>query len=302
MALCSEDGVLLIAHGTVGDLDELEGFLTAIRRGRPAPPTLVDEMRHRYRAIGGSPLLEVTRAQARLLSDRLKVPVLPGMRFGAPSLGDALGQAESLGLRRLYLLPAAPYSVSLYSREARAALESLETESQKTGLELVAVEPWGDHPKLIEAHAAAIERAAGEALAAGAPLVLSVHSLPLAVIAGGDGYQREVERSAELIARRLGVPHTLAYQSQGADGQEWLGPSVQSVLDSLSERSRSRAVLAPIGFLTEHVETLYDLDVQAKAQADSLGLELLRVPALGTDAALLDAMADVVFVASHDGA
>lgn len=302
MAFRAAEGVLLIAHGTVVELDQLEGFLTAIRRGRPAPHTLVEEMRHRYRAIGGSPLLEVTRAQARLLSDRLALPVLPGMRFGAPSLGEALQEAESLGLRRLYLLPAAPYSVRLYCSEARAALSRLDSQRQRPGLELVAVEPWGDHPRLIEAHAAAIERAAGKALAAGAPLILSVHSLPLAVIAGGDDYQREVERSAELIARRLGVPYTLAYQSQGADGQEWLGPSVQSVLGTVSERSRSQVVLAPIGFLTEHVETLYDLDVQAKAQAASLGLELLRVPALGTDARLLDAMADVIFATSDVGA
>jgi ferrochelatase len=156
--------------------------------------------------------------------------------------------------------------------------------------ELVVAEPWGTHEALVRAHAEAIQ----PHLAPGTALVLTAHSLPLSVIRGGDGYQTQVEASARAVGAALGVEVELAYQSQGFDGGEWLGPSLLGALERARERGVRRIAVAPFGFLGEHVETLYDLDIEARARADELGLELVRVPALGVASGLIDALEDLV--------
>jgi ferrochelatase len=290
VTLGPRDGVLLVAHGTVQDLDDLPEFLREIRRGRPASAELVAELRRRYEAIGGSPLLEITRAQGNALARRLEAPVLIAMRLWSPRVEDVLRAAATLGLERLAVVPLAPYSVHVYVQAALESLERVRRELGDRAPELCAAEPWGSEPAFIETWAAAIRSALGDPPA---ELVLTAHSLPTRAIQSGDPYERQFRESAERVARAVDRPCTIAFQSQGADGGEWLGPDLKSALEALAESGARRVVVAPVGFVAEHVETLYDLDVEAQAWARELGIELVRIRAPDADPGLIEALAHV---------
>ncbi len=291
MRVGAADGVLLVAHGTVSDLDDLPAFLARIRHGRPAPPELLADLRRRYEVVGGSPLLEITRAQASALGRRLGLPVLVGMRLWNPSVEDALRGAAHLGIQRLVVLPLAPFSVSVYWQAAQRSLENVAAELGDRAPKLVSVPAWGEEPRFVEAHADAIFAHGGDD--AERELLLSAHSLPLVAIRAGDRYQAEVEGCARAIGSRLSRPYRVVYQSQGADGGEWLGPDLHAVLRACQAEGKRSIVLAPFGFLADHVETLYDLDVEARGWAEELGLSLVRVPALNTDERFIMALANV---------
>ncbi|HLV67469.1 MAG TPA: ferrochelatase [Polyangiaceae bacterium] len=280
-------GVLLTAHGSVEDLDELPEFLARIRHGRMPPPELVEEVRRRYVVIGGSPHLRITNAQAAALESALGLPVFVGMRLARPELGTALEAAFARGLRTLCVLPVAPFSVHVYQQAAARALE----ERALPGLELVPVEPWGSAPELVAAQARLI--APHLASPERTLLLLTAHSLPTGVIAAGDPYQRQFEASARALENALGHPVRIAYQSQGLSGGSWLGPDLRTELERAAQEGARRVVIAPIGFLADHVETLYDLDVEARTVAEALGLAFVRVPALNTDPGLVAALAAV---------
>jgi protoporphyrin/coproporphyrin ferrochelatase len=282
------DGVLLVAHGTVENLDDLGAFLARIRGGRPAPPGFVQELRGRYEAIGGSPLLEVTRAQAAGLAERLGVQVLVGMRLWEPSVDRALEAAGRAGLERLCVIPLAPFSVHVYWAAAKRCEEAVRAKGSRTP-ELVGAPPWGTDRQFVKANAELVRAHAHPE----ARIVLTAHSLPLVALRAGDPYERLVRESAEAIGKELGRPFELAFQSQGEGSAEWLGPDLPTVLERARDSGASRVAIAPFGFLGEHVETLYDLDIEAKRLAESLGLGFERVPALGTAPGLIDALADV---------
>jgi ferrochelatase len=288
MVLSPGQGVLMVGHGTVGDIEELPEFLTKIRRGRPYPEQLLSELVHRYRTIGGSPLLAVTQRQAELLSDRLGVPVLVGMRFAGPDIGRALEQASSLGISELCILPVAPFSVHIYARVVVEACEE-----RRLSLKLRPVDAWGTEPQLIAAHVQSI-RSALDGLGSATHLILTAHSLPLSVVRAGDPYPAEVQACAQAIGAQLGEAYELCYQSQGADGGQWLGPDVLESIRNKAGEGNPSVTVAPIGFLADHVETLYDLDVEAAGLAQDLGLAFHRVPALNTHPKLVAAMAEVV--------
>lgn len=283
----SPDAVLLTAHGTVEHLHELPEFLLRIRHGRPAPAGLVAELERRYSAIGGSPLLRVTNEQAELLAARLHVPVFVGMRLWRPELEDAVARAVSAGVKRLCVLPLAPFSVHVYAKAAERACSEL-----GATLELVIATPFGGSDGFVDAQVAAIRPHLQSE--SSEELILTAHSLPMSVVSAGDPYREQVEASAGAIAERLGRPYILAYQSQGADGGDWLGPDLRQALNDARDHGRERVVIAPIGFLSDHVETLYDLDIEAKAWARELGLGFDRVPALNTAPALISALDQAV--------
>jgi protoporphyrin/coproporphyrin ferrochelatase len=284
--------ILLVAHGTVSDLAELPGFVARIRHGRPPPPGLVDELRHRYEAIGGSPLLRVTEEQARALGAHTGLPVLLGMRLWEPSVESAFVQAARREIKRLVLVPLAPFSVDVYGAAARRSLEAVRAELGARTPELVVCEPWGCEPAFVAAQCAALSMLL-RIDSRDSAVVLTAHSLPRAAIRAGDRYQAEVEACARAIAERLGRPCELAYQSQGADGGEWLGPDLRQAFERLAHSGVRQITLSPVGFLADHVETLYDLDIEARAWAAALGLGFERVPALNTAPGLIDALASV---------
>jgi ferrochelatase len=296
------DGVLLVAHGTVARLSALPAFLKEIRRGRDPSADLVAEMTRRYELIGGSPLLTITHEQARALSAELQLPVQIGMRFGEHPIVEGLREAARAGIRRLVTIPLAPYSVGLYVAEAQQKLKELQTKDECAELELRGVEPWGEHPQLIEAFRAAVIQTLAGTRAVDVPVVATAHSLPMQVIKAGDSYADQVQASASALERALGLPVTLAYQSQGEGGGAWLGPTLAERLQHFAERGARAVLVVPIGFLSEHVETLYDLDHEARSQAAHLGVTLLRVPALNAHPTLIACLRDITLaVLGHAG-
>jgi len=285
-------GILLVAHGTVANVADLPAFVARIRHGRPPPPGLVQELTRRYEAIGGSPLLRVTEQQARALEARTGLPVLLGMRLWEPSVEDAFREAAKRGLARLVLVPLAPFSVEVYGAAARRSLDSVRAELGEATPELVVCEPWGSEPAFVNAQCAALQ-AALRIDSRDSAVMLTAHSLPRAAIRAGDRYQAEVEASARAIAERLGRGCELAYQSQGADGGEWLGPDLRHTFERLAQAGVRQITLSPFGFLADHVETLFDLDIEARAWATELGLGFERVPALNTAPGLIEALSMV---------
>lgn len=285
MTFPANAGVLLVAHGTVDNLDDLGAFVARIRHGRPAPPGLVEELRQRYEAIGGSsPLLQTTREQAQALAKRLDTPVLVAMRLWEPGVEKALAGAAALGVSRLVVIALAPFSQHVYWDAAVKVAAAAQS-----AVELVQSAPYGEEPDFVAAHVEAIQRQAS----AGAAVVLSAHSLPRVAIQRGDPYARLVEASAAAVSAGLGRPVRLCYQSQGADGGDWLGPTVRETLTALKAEGHSEVVWAPFGFLADHVETLYDLDIEARAIADELSLSLVRIPALNVNQRLIAALSAV---------
>lgn len=280
------DAILLLAHGTVSDLSRMADFLKVIRRGRAASPQLVEEMTSRYRQIGGSPLLEITEAQARALSDVTGIPCAVAMRLWEPRVEGVLAELARAGVKRVCLVPLAPFSVEVYVEAARAAQLSLM--GPGSAIELVAVDAWGTEPDFVAASAALIQR---HLPASPSALLLTAHSLPMRAIQAGDRYAEEVERSFAALVARLPCPAELVYQSQGTDGGEWLGTGLRTALQAVASRGERHVTLAPFGFLSDHVETLYDLDIEAARWCAELGLGFTRVPALNTDPAFIQALA-----------
>lgn len=285
MSFPAHAGVVLVAHGTVSSLDDLGAFVARIRHGRPAPPGLIEELRRRYEVIGGSsPLLGTTREQAQALGKRLEAPVLIGMRLWEPGVAQALSGAEALGLTRLVVIALAPFSQHVYWDAACQVARDVQSK-----LTLVPSPPYAEEPDFVAAHAELIERHAPPE----ATLVLSAHSLPRVAIERGDPYARLVEGAAAALEARLGRSARLCYQSQGEGGGAWLGPNVRETLSAVAAEGKRLVAWAPFGFLADHVETLYDLDVEAQAIARELSLTLVRVPALNLHPGLTEALAKV---------
>ncbi len=285
--------VVLIAHGTVNSLDELPEFVREIRRGRPAPPGLIEELRARYERVGGSPLLTLTSELAAKVAEASGLETRVAMRLWNPRFVDVtrdLGPGE-----RVILVPLAPFSVPVY-----AAAAERELASQKRAPELVVVDAYGSSVELIDAWARGIAGALGApgTEAGKTAVVCTAHSLPSAVIKAGDPYEREFRLSAAQVFERLrelgyaGISMHVAFQSQGAGEGEWLGPTLAETLGALEPGTR--ACVAPIGFLSDHIETLYDLDIEAAEQARALGLRWVRAPALNLDEGLVRALIEAV--------
>jgi len=292
----TEVAVVLVSHGTVDDTGDLAAFVTNVRRGRPAPPELVVELRRRYEAIGGSPLNRINAELGARLSARLGVPVYLANRLWRPFVRDVFAQLVGLGIGRVVLAPLAAHSTHVYSEDARRAAEA-------TGMDLACVPPWGGRSDLTAAFASRIAselHAFPEAERT--VVVMTAHSLPRSVIAAGDPYERDFRASAEAVAVALRaqmareVPTLIAFQSQGMAGPasaEWLGPNLCEALDVARQRGAARVLFAPIGFLSDHVEVLYDLDIEARAMAAERGLSYARAPSLNADDDFVDVLIEV---------
>jgi ferrochelatase len=260
-----KDVVCLVHHGTIEQLDDMGAFLRNVRRGREAPAELVSEMRHRYEVIGGSPLGAIANRLAAKLEHALGIPVRAAGRLWHPYPHEALAE---LDYDRVVVIPLAQHSAHVYADATRRDLGA--------DVSVVAAADWGQNPALLDAFARRVRDKARD----DAALVLTAHSLPLHV---DDGYERAVRTSAAAIASRVGDVFSdvhIAFQSQGAgaDAGQWLGPSLASVLDLI--KGKHHVVVAPIGFLADHVEILYDIDIEARALAQARGLELSRTESL----------------------
>ena len=290
------EAVLLVAHGTVDDLADLPAFLRNIRRGHEASPELVAELRRRYEAIGGSsPLLGITRSLAGKLEARLGVPVRMAMRLWSPYPKDVLAE---LAAERVVVLALAQHSAAVY-------LDAVK-EAATPGTELVGVPDWGRAPALVDAFASRVRDAVrgwSDEERRETALVLSAHSLPRSIVDAGDSYEREARGAADAVAAKVRdvLPDArVAFQSQGlATGPggkpvAWLGPDLPSTFDAVVKDGKRRVLVAPIGFLADHVEVLYDLDLEAKAQAEERGLQFFRTASLNDDDAFVSVLEGLV--------
>ncbi|MBI2820394.1 MAG: ferrochelatase [Acidobacteria bacterium] len=299
----SRRGVLLLAHGGPDSLEDIEPFLCNIRGGRPTSPKLLEEVRERYRIIGGkSPLLEISRRQAQALerclnADGNRYRVYLGMRNWRPFIRETMEEIQRDHINQLLAFCLAPQnsakSVGLYFQHVRDA-------EQKIGWKIPTgfIESWHTEPLLIEAFAEKIREGLAAFPDAGSepPTVLfTAHSLPERILAEGDPYDREVHETAAAVASRCGISnYHFAYQSQGATSETWLEPTVESVLDDLERAGSRRVLLAPIGFVADHVEILYDIDVALQQYASQRGILLRRTGSLNDSPAFIRALAALV--------
>jgi ferrochelatase len=283
--------VILLAHGTPDSLDQMPEYLARVRGGRPPSPELIAEMTGNYRAIGGrSPLTDITRAQAAALQNELGdgTRASIGMRNWHPFIADAVQEAVAAGARELVGVPLAPQ----FSTVSVARYRDVLREAVPAGVTVRCIESWHDHPGLIAAFA---EKVAAAAPRPGDVVLFTAHSLPVRLVEGGDPYAREVERTAALVAAAAGVTGwERAFQSAGRTPEPWLGPSVEEALRAAQARGARRVLAVPIGFVSDHTEILFDLDVQAAREAARLGLEFGRTESLNTSPTLIRTLADLV--------
>jgi len=287
-----KDAVLLMAYGAAKSLSEIPAYLADILSGRPVRPELVEEITERYKQMGGtSPLFEITESQRAGIDARLSnVTVDLGMRHSAPTIREAVARLK--GHARVMALPLTPYRSKL---SVGAYLKKLEEAREAEGatFEVVAPPDWNLEPSLIDAYAKTIGEAA-EGLNSPV-LLMTAHSLPERILGEGDPYQDQLKATAKASAEAAGFSsHLFAYQSRGGSGREaWLGPDASEVLETIAKEGHKAVVLCPFGFVSDHLETLYDDDVLYKGQAESLGLTFHRARALNDSPEFLGAVASV---------
>jgi ferrochelatase len=297
-------GVLLMAYGTPRSLDEVEAYYTHIRGGRRPLPEMIEGLVARYRAIGGlSPLLDITRRQAAALEAALNgaqgksFRVYVGMKHAPPFIADAVSDMASDGLSRGLAMALAPHysrmSIGGYINTVKKALGDLPSPPP-----MAFVESWHDHPTFLGALAEGLEEALGrlsQAERGAVHVIFTAHSLPARILEWDDPYPRELRRTCEGVARLVGLQRwDFAYQSAGHTPDPWLGPDVKEVLERLAAEGKRPVVICPVGFVADHLEVLYDIDVECQALAASLGMRLERTPSPNDRPRFIAALAEIV--------
>lgn len=306
------EAVLLLAHGTPNALGEMAEYLDKVTGGRAIPREVVEELQHRYRLIGlreeagaaPPPLTRWTLEQARLLernflANGLKIKVYAAMRNWHPYIADVVAQMKRDGVTRFRAVCLAPQnsrtSVGLYRKATLAAAEGMEVEF---------VAGWAEHPVLAEAFAEklrAVWKPTCDEAGRKVPVLFTAHSVPCRTVMGDspDPYPVEAKATARLVAERMardGLTEQdcyFAFQSQGVSGGPWIGPTVEDTLKALREEGHAGVVIQPVGFLCDHVEILYDIDIAFKELAANIGLRLWRAESLNDSPLLIDALAEV---------
>jgi ferrochelatase len=309
-----KQAVLLLAHGTPETIDQIPEYLRNVTSGRPLPPDVVAEIQHRYSLIGRSPLTEITFAQAKLVERELaatgvNVPVYVGMRNWRPYIPDVVRRMREDGIEEAAVICMAPQnsrtSVGLYRRAV---------EAEAGNLRINFTDGWARHPLLADAFAERLRpalRKLSDEAGQPVPVLFTAHSVPTRTVQppaegsetgpriwpgeGADPYAEEARHTAELVAER--VPEIskwwFAFQSQGASGGPWIGPTVEETLDSIAAEGYKCLILQPIGFLCDHVEILFDVDHLFHNYAVKLGIRLERPESLNESVTLAKAVADL---------
>jgi ferrochelatase len=274
-------------------VEDVEAYLNYVRGGQPGSPHVVEEVRHRYAAIGGSsPLLRWTRQQARALAELLALPVFFGMRNWHPFIAETMEQVHRAGIERMAAICLTPQfsevSVGLYMKRTEEARQWAAMDT-----EIVWAKSFHQERLLIEAFAERLAPLLRQS--PGLPKVLfTAHSLPVKGVANGDPYDTEARATAAAVARRVDLHDWgFAYQSQGMTGEQWLGPTVEACLDRYALEGVKQVVVDPIGFVSDHVEVLYDIDVLFKGYAAERGIALTRPESLNGSPAFTRALAEV---------
>jgi ferrochelatase len=288
--------VLLLAHGSPDSPDDVPKFLLKVTGGRELLPEVIEEVKRRYASIGRSPLTEITQRQRELLEQKINIPVYVGMRNWRPFISQTLRQMVTDGIHRAVVICMAPQnsrtSVGLYRSSLRACADP----------EMIFdfVESWHDQPFLIQAFADKLRagrnkarREVGRAL----PVIFTAHSVPQRTILEGDPYEIQAKRTAELVAASTSLEKSewrFAFQSQGMSGGPWLGPTVETTILDLARSGHPAVFIQPIGFVCDHVEVLYDIDIAFKQFAEREKLRLWRAESLNDSPLLISALAEIV--------
>ncbi len=274
-----------MAYGSPSGPEDVRPYLEDVRGGRPVSDEAVEELAERYRRIGGrSPLDDVTEAQRAALERELGVPLFVGMKHWQPRIAEAVESALEGGATRIVGLVLAPHYSRLSIGEYRERLEA----AVAGRAEVVLVESWHDHSGFLDVLA---DRVRGT----GAWVVFTAHSLPERILDEGDPYREQLLETSRLVAERAGLERwSFAFQSASATGEPWLGPDVLEELDRLHTAGVGKVLVAPIGFVSDHLEILWDIDIEARERAAELGLELERIESLNDDPAFVRALAELV--------
>lgn len=301
-------GVLMMAYGGPNSLDEVAPYLADIRGGRPTSSELLHEISDRYRQIGGrSPILERTQAQAAAVQRALNNPAAQaaglrfrtyvGMRHWRPYIDEVVPSMLADGVQRIIAIVMAPHysrmSVGAYLGKLDKALAE-----QGASIPVTGITSWKDEPAFIAAVADRVSVAMAKFpvdARAELPVLFTAHSLPARILESNDPYPQELDTSVRLVVDGLGLASwRFAFQSQGASPEPWLGPTVEETLAKLAASRVRNVLLVPIGFVCDHVEVLYDVDIEHRQQAAELGMRLERIEMLNDDPGLVDAVASAV--------
>ena len=290
-----------MAYGAPERLDEVEAYYTDIRGGSPPSPALLDELTGRYRAIGGgSPLSRIVARQCDALAAELArrgrpARVYAGMKHISPFIKETILRMAGDGVERAVAIALAPQHSTFNVQTYGAAIERATSALGPRAPRFTTVGSWHDQPRFIDALAAATSEALDRcADRASAHVFFTAHSLPRRIASGGDPYAREVAATAALVAERVGLTRCdVAFQSAGRTSDEWLGPELRSEIRRVAAAGAREVVVCPVGFVADHLEVLYDVDIEARAVARELGLRLERARAMNDDPVFIAGLADV---------
>jgi ferrochelatase len=287
--------VLLLAHGSPESPADVPEFMRYVTGGRPIPEAVIQEVQHRHEQIGSSPLTRITMEQAAALERELGVPVYAGMRNWKPFIADTVRRMMSDGVDYVVAICLAPQnsstSVGLYRKALMAEMNP--------EIPVHFVDAWHDHPLLVRAFSEKLEAAWRRGCAeagTSVPVVFTAHSVPTRTIQAGDPYEEQAKVTADLVARTVALPAELrhfAFQSQGMSGGPWLGPTVESALLDLRKQGHKGVVLAPVGFVCDHVEVLYDVDIGFRGFAAEQNLLFWRTESLNASPAFIAALTEL---------
>jgi ferrochelatase len=303
-----DEAVLLMAYGSPDRLDQVAAYYTDIRRGSPPPPHLLEELLGRYRAIGGgSPLSRIVAEQraaveAELAARGMPAPVYAAMRHIAPRIGDVVKRMAADGIGRFVAIALAPQQSS-NAAGYRRAVDTALAELGPRAPQVVLVDSWHDQPRFI----AALATTTREAIArfpdpSTVRVMFTAHSLPARVVAEGDRYPDELA-ATRLVAARLGLARfEFAFQSAGRTGEPWLGPDILEEIRRLAAEGVTDLVVRPVGFVADHLEILYDIDIEAQGVAQRVGIRLERARSMNTDPTFIAGLADVAIAAREPAA
>jgi len=297
-------GVLLMTYGSPDDLDDMARYLMAVRGGRPASEEVVAEFRRRYEAIGGSPLIPITQAQAAAVEKSLRAAgvdasAVAGMRFSEPTIAAGLRTLAETGCRRVVGIIMSPQFSGLlmsgYERAAKDGASALGLDAPEVDL----APPWYRNEHFVAAVARRIDQGLDQ-LPTGererAPVLLTAHSLPRRVAEMEPGYLHQLRATAEIVAARAGLSAErwrFCWQSAGHEPGEWMKPDFADLLPQLRAAGHRSVLVAPIQFLADHLEVLYDIDIGARAQADEAGMAFARIESLNVMPEFVAALSSV---------
>ncbi len=286
-------GVLLMTYGSPSSLDDVPRYLTAVRGGREPGDELVAEFRRRYRVIGGSPLIAITKTQAAALETHLGTGavVRAAMRFSSPSIAEMLGEMRAAGVEDVVAIVMSPQYSPLLMGGYMRAVEAASEEVGWSNARVRVAGPWHTEPAFVSAIAERIgERRSG------AHVLVTAHSLPRRVADQEHGYLAQLRETAQSVADAAGLRRdewTFCWQSAGHEPGEWMKPDFADLMPELARTGHGRVLVAPIQFLADHLEILYDIDVAAREQAEEAGIEFARIESLNAHPRFITALASV---------